>query len=47
MIAFSNPKKEKKKKNNLKIQNQKVWSVKFNSVIFIFCRGMHQPKVEF
>ena len=45
MIAFNNKKKGGEK--NLKTQNQKVWSVKFNSILFIFCRGMHQPKVEF
>ena len=46
MIAFDNQRKEKKN-NNLKIQNQKVWSVKYNLILFIFGRGMHQPKVEF
>ena len=39
--------KKKKKYNNLKTQNQKVWSMKYNLILFIFCRGMHQPKVEF
>ena len=29
MIVFDNQRKEKKN-NNLKIQNQKVWSVKYN-----------------
>ena len=50
MIAFNNQRKEKEKEkviNNLKIQNQKVWSMKYNSILFIFCRGMHQLKVEF
>ena len=46
MIAFDNQRKEKKN-NNLKTQNQKVWSVKYNLILFIFCRGMHQPKVQF
>ena len=34
MIAFDNQRKEKKN-NNLKTQNQKVWSVKYNLIIFI------------
>ena len=46
MIVFDNQRKEKKN-NNLKTQNQKVWSVKYKLILFIFCRGMHQPKVQF
>ena len=47
MIAFNQKKKKKGKNNNLKTQNQKVWSMKFNSILLIFYTGMHQPKIEF
>ena len=46
MIAFDNN-NNNNNNNYLKTQNQKVWSVKFNSILFIFCSGMHQLKVEF
>ena len=48
MIAFDNNNNNNNKgKIYLKTQNQKVWSMKFNSILFIFYSGMHQLKVEF